>query len=93
MPGKYSGDLSTPVEPQAIDRNTGGQHYGLGVDRLRQGFGRPLRKQLPEVLAEHCRGFVEGGSNNRRVAIGRHHASRLRPLTWKNKRERHDDSL
>jgi hypothetical protein len=93
VPGKHRRHLATPVEPQAIDRNTGGQHHRLGVDRLRQGFSRTLGKQLPEVLAEDRRGFVEGGSNNRRIAIGRHHASRLRPLTWKNERERHDDSL
>ena len=74
--------------PQAPGGDAGDQHGGLRAFGFVELFERTLAAQLPQVVAEHRRGFVEGGADHGRNAGElREHADRLGTLAGKNESE------
>src|SRR5574343_1662663 len=84
--GRY---FATFFLPQAPHGDASGQHHRLGVDRLRERFGRAFGDHRPQVVTECSRGFVKSGAYHSRVAVGRHHANALRALAGKYECKRH----
>ncbi len=87
--GDPVGYLAALVSPQSIYGYAGRQHQRLRIHGLAERFGRPISRQLPQVATERFRGLVKGLTNDLAVAIGSHHAQRLRTLSGKYKREFH----
>ena len=77
MPGDDRRQFAPFFQPKTVSRNRRREHQRLRVDRLRQQIGGALGGQLPEILIKRRRGFVKGRANDRRIAVGRHHAHRL----------------
>jgi hypothetical protein len=78
------------VAPGAISRDPSDQHDGLRDLGERELLDGSLLRERPKVIAEHAGGGVEGLADDRmRFGPGRHHADRLRPLSRKHERSRH----
>ena len=77
MPGDDAGLFAPLFLPQSIGSNRRRQHQRLGIDGLRQEFGGAFGNQLPQILPQRFRGFVEGRTQDRRITVSGHHADRL----------------
>ncbi len=86
--------LTTAFAPEPQRRNARGEHRRLGLLGRVELFIGTFLDQLPEVVAQHARSFLEGFTDGAVLGgKGRQHPDFLRTLTRKYEREGHAISI